>query len=202
MADGAPEDPAAARVAAAMHAVDRRDFLPSSQQRFAHADQALRIGHGATCTQPSTVAVMLRLLDACPGQRVLDVGSGSGWTTALLARLVAPGGTVVGVEIEPALVTLGRANLLAAGLPARIEPAVPGRLGRPEDGPYDRILVSAEARRVPRGLVEQLTEAGRMVVPVRGDLVVVERAGPDPHQVRTRAYGTYSFVRLRATGED
>ncbi|KAE8764488.1 protein-L-isoaspartate O-methyltransferase family protein [Georgenia thermotolerans] len=196
------EDPAAARVAAAMRAVDRRDFLPASQQRFAHADQALRIGHGATCTQPSTVEVMLRLLDARPGHRVLDVGSGSGWTTALLARLVGPSGAVVGVEIVPELVTLGRANLLAAGLPARIEQAEPGRLGRPEDGPYDRILVSAEARRVPRRLIEQLSETGRMVVPVRGDLVVVDRLGPDPGDVRTRRYGTYSFVRLRATGED
>ncbi|MFH5821572.1 protein-L-isoaspartate O-methyltransferase [Georgenia sp. AZ-5] len=190
---------AAARVVEALGAVDRRGFLPASQQRFARADLPLRIGQGATCSQPSTVEVMLELLDPRPGDRVLDVGSGSGWTTALLARLVGEGGSVVGVEIEPDLVETGRANLLAAGVDARIEEAVPGRLGRPQDGPYDRILVSAEARRMPRTLVDQLAEGGRMVVPVRGELVVVERAGDE---LRTRAYGTYQFVPLRASGED
>src|SRR5690625_3243869 len=146
----------ALRVQRALAAVDRRRFLPPEQHRFAGADRALPIGHHATCSQPSTVARMLTLLDPRPGHRVLDVGSGSGWTTAILARLVAPDGEVIGVELEPALVEMGRANLAAhtesTGTPtaARIEPARPGALGLPEDAPFDRILVSAEARRLPQ----------------------------------------------------
>ena len=97
-----------ARLRAAFDHVDRADFLPWGQRRFAATDAAIRIGHGQTNSQPSTVRDMLRLLDVGPGMRVLDVGCGSGWTTALLGDLVGPAGSVVGVEIVPALVSWGR----------------------------------------------------------------------------------------------
>jgi protein-L-isoaspartate(D-aspartate) O-methyltransferase len=193
---GRMPDPVVRRVRAAMDAVDRRDFLPADQLRFAHADMPLRIGHGATCSQPSTVAEMLEHLNPRPGDKVLDVGSGSGWTTALLARLVAPGGSVLGVEIVPELVRIGQKNLTEAGVTgARIEQADLGRVGRPEEAPFDRILVSAEARRLPEALVDQLADGGRMVIPVRGRLVVAVRHGGD---VSTRKVGWVSFVPLRA----
>ena len=184
------------RIRSAMSAVDRRAFLPPDQLRFAHADLPLRIGHGATCSQPSTVAAMLELLDPHPGDKVLDVGSGSGWTTALLAHLVAPGGSVLGVELVPELVKTGARNLDAAGVAhARIELAVPGRVGRAEDAPFDRILVSAEARHVPDALVHQLADGGRMVIPVRGHLLAVDRDGDE---IRSEQHGSVSFVPLRA----
>ena len=179
---------------AAFEAVPREGFLPRRVRRRASYDGPLDIGHGQTNSQPRTVADMLRLLDVRPGQRVLDVGSGSGWTTALLAHLVGPRGRVRGVEIVPHLVEQGRANLEATDQPwASIEAAVPGTRGLPSGAPYDRILVSAEATSVPDDLVEQLAVGGRMVVPVltRMTLVVRELGG-----VRTSVHGHYRFVPL------
>ena len=183
------------RVADAFAAVPRERFLPASQRGFARLDRPLPIGHGQTNSQPTTVRNMLRLLDVQPGQRVLDVGCGSGWTTALLGRLVGPDGWVLGLEIIPALVEFGRANLAASALPwAEIRAADPGVLGAPEEAPYDRVLVSAEASALPTELVDQLTADGVLVVPVRGVLTSVRRtaAGPEVHE-----HGAYSFVPLR-----
>src|SRR5690606_33786329 len=132
-----------ARVRDAMASVSRADFLPESVRHLADADRPVHIGWDATNSQPSTVARMLELLDAQPGDRVLDVGSGSGWTTAMLSRLVGDSGTVIGVERVPELARFGRERLTAAGVRARIEPALAGVLGLPASAPFDRILVSA-----------------------------------------------------------
>src|SRR3954451_4291340 len=125
------------RVAEALAAVPREAFLPTRERRSAGYDGPLPIGHGQTNSQPRTVESMLRLLDVREGHKVLDVGSGSGWTTALLARLTGPGGRVLGVELEPELVEFGGANLARAGVPwASIHPAVPDVLGLPGAAPY------------------------------------------------------------------
>jgi protein-L-isoaspartate(D-aspartate) O-methyltransferase len=183
------------RIEDAFRATPREDFLPPQVRDRAAYDGPLPIGHGQTCSQPRTVAAMLRLLDAGPGDRVLDVGTGSGWTTALLAHLVGPDGEVRGVELEPDLVELGRTHLAGADRPwARIDPAEPGVLGEPRHAPYDRVLVSAGATELPAALVDQLTPGGRMVVPVQGELLLVV-AGPDAPVV-TR-HGAYRFVPLR-----
>ena len=155
------------------------------------------IGHGQTNSQPTTVRHLLQWLDVSPGQRVLDVGSGSGWTTGLIGHLVGPEGMVVGVEAVPALVEFGRANLAAYDMPwARIEPALPGVLGLPDDAPFDRILVSAEAARVPPELVEQLAPGGLMVVPVSGRLCVVRRPSDPDEEAAVERHGYYRFVPL------
>jgi protein-L-isoaspartate(D-aspartate) O-methyltransferase len=182
-------------VDAAFRAMPRPGFLPRNQQRLAGFDGPLRIGHGQTNSQPRTVEAMLRLLDVRPGQRVLDVGAGSGWTTALLAHLVGSEGEVRGVEIEEDLVGFGAANLAATGQPwATITRATPGVLGLPDHAPYDRILVSAEPRALPDELVAQLADDGRMVIPVRGTMLLVVRAGG---QVEVTEHGGYRFVPLR-----
>ncbi|MGH3448424.1 MAG: protein-L-isoaspartate O-methyltransferase family protein [Nocardioidaceae bacterium] len=185
------------RVAAAFHAVRREGFLTEDQREYASEDRPLPIGHGQTNSQPTTVRNMLELLDAQPGDRVLDVGSGSAWTTALLGYLVGPDGGVWGVELVPELVEWGRSNLAATGLGlgwTSVEPAE-GRLGLARGAPYDRILVSAESRKLPDELVEQLATSGRLVVPVHGRLLVVDKdddGGVDVHKV-----GHYAFVPLR-----
>lgn len=182
-------------VAAAFAAHPREAFLPESARHRADYDGPIQIARGQTCSQPRTVAAMLRLLEVEPGQHVLDVGSGSGWTTALLAHLVGPGGSVVGVELESELIAFGSANLTAAGVPwASIRRARPGVLGVPEEAPFDRILVSADADTLPDQLVGQLGDPARMVIPVDGwmTLVVKERGA-----ISTSRHGPYRFVPLR-----
>ncbi|MFA6574400.1 MAG: methyltransferase domain-containing protein [Nocardioides sp.] len=181
-------------VDAAFEAAPREEFLPRDQRERASYDGPLDIGHGQTNSQPRTVAAMLRLLDVQPGDMVLDVGSGSGWTTALLAHLTGPAGDVIGVELEPDLVAFGAGNLARVGPSwAHIVPAVSGVLGLPDHAPYDRILVSAEARRLPDALVDQLEEGGRMVLPVNGTMLLVEQQEGEP---RVSRHGSYRFVPL------
>jgi protein-L-isoaspartate(D-aspartate) O-methyltransferase len=182
------------RVRAAFERVHREDFLTAEQRGFAGEDAPVPIGHGQTNSQPSTVQAMLELLEPAPGHRVLDVGCGSGWTTALLGEIVGPEGQVVGVEIVPELVAWGRGNVAAYDMPwTRIEQARESVLGVPERGPYDRVLVSAEATRLPLELLDQLVPDGLMVTPVSGTMTVVRRTAGEPE---VRHVGRYSFVPL------
>ncbi len=182
-------------VSAAFEAVPRTGFLPRLARGRASYDGPIGIGRGQTNSQPRTVEDMLRLLAVEPGQRVLDVGTGSGWTTALLAHLVGPDGDVLGVELEPDLVRFGSKNLGRTDQPwASIVQATEGVLGLPGAAPYDRILVSAEPRILPDALVAQLADGGRMVIPVDGTMLLVVRRGADADITH---HGTYRFVPLR-----
>jgi protein-L-isoaspartate(D-aspartate) O-methyltransferase len=187
---------AAESVEEAMRAVPRTGFLPEDMRGLAGDDRPLPIGEGQTNSQPRTVAAMLRLLDVRTGQRVLDVGAGSGWTTALLAHLVGSSGSVLGVELSPALARWGAANVEASGQPwASLREAAPGVLGAPDDGPYDRVLVSAEAATMPQPLIDQLAPGGILVIPVAGLMNRVVRQ-PDG-EVTTTTHGHFRFVPLR-----
>lgn len=182
-------------VSSAFDAVPRAPFLPGPMRRYSGADHPLPLSQGQTNSQPSTVAAMLELLDVHSGQRVLDLGAGSGWTTALLAHLVGPDGFVLGVERIANLALGARAALEETGPwpQARIQVATPGVLGAPTEAPFDRILVSAEARHIPQALVRQLAQPGVMVVPVDGVMTRVERRDGDTHVTH---HGLYVFVPL------
>ena len=165
----------AARLTRAFHAVARRHFLPIDQQDLADMDVPLPIGYNQTNSQPSTVRRMLEWLDVAPGQVILDIGSGSGWTTALLAHLTGPDGRVDAVELVPELREFGEANCQATGVTnAHFYPATK-LFGLPQKAPYDRILVSASANILPPELIEQLRPGGRLVIPVRNTIIVLTK---------------------------
>ena len=189
---------ALADVGAAFAVVDRAEFLRPRDRVDADLDGPIAIGHGQTNSQPRTVLAMLELLEVESGHRVLDVGSGSGWTTALLAQLVGPSGTVLGVELVPELAEWGAENLGRQETPwASIRRAEPDVLGNPSEAPFDRVLVSATARTLPDELVGQLTDDGVMVVPVGATMTRVRRTGPDRADVDITTHGLYTFVPLR-----
>lgn len=149
--------------------ISRADFLPERQRQHADLDQPLPIGRGQTISQPSVVAFMLEKLKPEPGGHYLDVGSGSGWTTALLAHVAGEKGKVWAIEIIPELKEFGeknvsRYNFIEKGVVEFIRGD--GSRGYEERAPFDGILVSASADRVPENLKSQLKIGGRLVVPV------------------------------------
>ncbi|MCA9392372.1 protein-L-isoaspartate O-methyltransferase [candidate division WWE3 bacterium] len=154
--------------------IDRKDFVTDQSEDEAYFDIALPIGFDQTISQPTTVAVMLELLDVQTGDSVLDVGSGSGWSTALLGHLVGDSGSVLGVEIIPELVSFGQQNLSKHhNLNATIGQAGED-LGEPGQT-FDRILVSAEARQVPQALIDQLNVGGVMVIPINHSIFKISK---------------------------
>ena len=190
------------RLQDAFRAVDRADFLRPEDRSRAGVDGPLSIGWGQTNSQPRTVYAMLELLDVCPGHRVLDVGSGSGWTTVLLAHLVGADGMVIGVELEPQLVEFGAQNLAKYHYPwAFIRRSPLDVLGAPDLAPFNRILVSASAEALPQALVDQLAVGGSMVIPVGSRMTRVVRHGDADEDVTVTTHGLYSFVPLRVPRE-
>jgi len=151
------------RILEAFQRVPREAFLPAELLGRAYEDTALPIGLGQTISQPSMVALMLAELDCAPRHRVLEIGSGSGYVTALLAQL---GCEVFGVERHPELLVRARETLRSLGITEPILQEGDGALGLPEHAPYDRILVSAAAAAIPEALLAELAEGGRLVMPV------------------------------------
>lgn len=182
------------RIIDAFKTIDRQVFVLPEYEDRAYLDQPLSIGHGQTISQPHTVAFMLELLEAKEGDRVLDVGSGSGWSTALLAHIIGSEGRVWGVEIVPALIEQGQDNISKYNLKnAEIMP-VEDTLGLPELAPFDRILVSAAAHEVPKELIDQLKIGGVMVIPVEHAILRVTRISDT--EIDTERYEGFAFVPL------
>jgi protein-L-isoaspartate(D-aspartate) O-methyltransferase len=169
------------RVLAAMARVPRELFVPDGVRAYAYADDALPIGEGQTISQPYVVATICSLLVLEGAERVLDVGTGSGYQAAVLAELAAE---VVTIERIPELAETAREALARAGYP-NVEVRVgDGSLGVPDRAPFDAIAVAAAVPTVPHALYDQLVEGGRVVVP-RGsrqgqELVLVVRTPERP----------------------
>jgi protein-L-isoaspartate(D-aspartate) O-methyltransferase len=189
------------RVLAVMREVPRHRFVPAAQQHEAYFDSPVEIGHGSTISQPFIVALMTDLAAVKPGDKVLEVGAGSGYQAAILAAL---GAEVYSVEIVPELAASAAARLRELGFGSVKVRAGDGYQGWAEHAPFDAILVTAGATHVPGPLVTQLKPTGRMVIPTGSDLdqqltiVTKDRAGG----TRIRRLGRVVFVPLREPGAD
>ena len=183
-------------VLGAMLAVPRHLFVPDEHRGRAYGDHPLPIGHGQTISQPYIVAFMTELLDLAPGDRVLEVGTGSGYQAAVASMLAD---SVFSVEIVPELAAGAEARLAGLGVrDVRVRNG-DGYFGWEEHAPYDAIFVTAAAGHVPPPLVQQLVPGGRMAIPVGGpfqlqNLVLVEKAADG--SVTTRSVLPVQFVPL------
>ncbi|MFC1623476.1 protein-L-isoaspartate O-methyltransferase, partial [Patescibacteria group bacterium] len=174
--------------------IRRMEFVPSSLQFQADANAPLPVGYGQTIAQPVTVAVMLEFLDAKEGQNILVIGSGSGWTTGLLANIVGEKGRVIGVERISGLCEVARNNLdkfdfLKKGIVEIYNQD--GSKGYRKLAPYDRIIVLASMDEVPHELEEQLKLGGRMVVPVKNRISLFTKN--DKNKFTKEEYPGFSF---------
>jgi protein-L-isoaspartate(D-aspartate) O-methyltransferase len=153
------------RVLDAMRTVQRHLFVPESERARAYENRPLPIGLGQTISQPYVVAAMTQALDPQPGDRVLEIGTGSGYQAAVLSRLVV---RVWSIEIVPELAERSRALLAARGYDNVTVIAGDGYRGLPDQAPFDGIIVTAAPEKVPQPLIDQLAVGGRLVIPVGG----------------------------------
>jgi len=171
-----------ARVMAAMANVPRHEFVPASQVANAYANRPLPIGLGQTISQPYIVALMTDLMEVKPGDRVLEIGTGSGYQAAVLAALA---GTVYTIEIVEPLAREAGERLSRLGYRNVVTRIGDGYQGWPGEAPFDSIMVTAAPREVPQPLIDQLKPGGRLVVPVGGQI-----AGQSLLLIEKQANGT------------
>jgi len=166
----------------AMRRVPREEFLPAELREEAYVDSPLPIGEGQTISAPHMVAIMAENLDLEPGQKILEVGTGSGYHAAVCAEVIAPDGHIYSIERITSLASFARDNLKRTGYAKLVTVILgDGSKGLPDHAPYDRVFVAAGAPDVPSPLTAQLAHGGKLLVPVGTrwyqDLIMVTRKG-------------------------
>jgi len=181
----------------AFKAIDRIDFVREEDKENAYINAPLPIGFDQTISQPLTVAFMLELLEPKKGEKILDIGAGSGWTTALLAEIVKDTGKVIALELIPELAEFGKTNVskfnfIKKGIVEFI--CADGYKGYEKEMPFDKILVSAEAKEIPLAWKKQLKIGGKIVVPIGQSIFAIEKISQD--NFTEKEYFGFSFVPL------
>jgi protein-L-isoaspartate(D-aspartate) O-methyltransferase len=182
-------------VLSAMQHVPRHRFVPSAMKERAYGDHPLSIGHGQTISQPYIVALMTEALEVKPGDKVLEVGTGSGYQTAILAEMDMD---VYTIEVIPELQTRAEEKLGELGYENISYHLGDGREGWPEHAPYDGIIVTAAPVDIPDALVEQLADGGTLVIPVgpRGRYQTLWKITRDGESIHKQDMGGVAFVPL------
>ena len=178
----------------ALNNVHRIDFLRKEDKANSSIDRPISIGYGQTNSQPYTVGLMLEWLNVKNGHKILDVGSGSGWTSALLGYLTGKNGLVVAVERIPELVKFGKENCQKLNIKNVTFFDSKDIFGWPELAPYDRILVSASINEIPKELTDQLSKNGKMVIPINNDIIVLSKN--EDNSITQEIHSGFSFVPL------
>lgn len=178
--------------------INRADFVPENCKTEACVNAPLPIGFEQTISQPLTVAFMMELLEPKPGEKILDIGAGSGWTAALLAQLVGEDGKVIGMERIPELKEMAEKNIFKYGfLKNKIIEIInaDGSKGYKKEAPFDKIIAGAAAQGdVPLAWKKQLKIGGRIVAPVENSVMVIDKIGKSEYNVKEH-FG-FSFVPL------
>ena len=187
----------------AFEKVDRKDFVPEELKDKAYLNTPLPIGYGQTISQPLTVAFMLELLQPEKGNRVLEIGSGSGWQTALLAHIASGEGKVFAAELIPELMAFGRKNVAKYGFIKKgiVEfHSFNATKGMPEEAPFDRIISAASGMELPAAWKEQLKVGGRIVAPVKDAIHMLVKKSET--EFDESVYPGFAFVPLISLNED
>lgn len=183
--------------------IDRANFVTEEHQGDAYVNAPLPIGFEQTISQPLTVAFMLELLEPKPGEKILDIGSGSGWVTAILAYIVGEEGKIIGIERIPELAQMternvAKYNFIEKGIVKVIN--ADGSKGYKKEAPYDKIIAGATASGdVPIAWRKQLKIGGRIVAPVGNSVIVIDKVAKNKYS--QKEYFGFSFVPLVTEGD-
>jgi len=184
------------RVESALRNIPRHEFVPESELDYAYNNEPLQIMKNQTISQPGVVTRMTEWLDVKNGQKILEIGTGSGWQSAILSYLVGTG-NVYSVERHPKLVKFAQENLKKLNIDNVYLVLGDGSVGYPKESPYDRIIITAACSKIPLSLIEQLSENGLIIAPV-GDasqsLVLLQRTSKGIVEIRNESH--YVFVPL------
>ena len=179
------------RIISAFKNVKREYFVPARLKDIAYTDEPLPLGAGQTNSQPATVAIMIESLEPKKGQKILEIGAGSGFQSAILSGIVGSKGLIISLEKLPLLYEFGKMNLSKF---KNVEYfCADGTKGYPYKAPFDRIIVSADAQKVPDALVKQLVPGGILIIPVKGRALKIQKLDDN---IEVKEIGHFNFVPL------
>ena len=174
--------------------IDRTDFVLPKYKNWTYENGPLPIGCGQTISQPLTVAFMLELLQPRTGDKILEIGSGSGWQSAMLAQIAGEKGKVFAIELIPELKEFGEKNSGKYNFKNLKFLAGNAEAGLPKEKPFDRIIAAASGKKIPEAWKEQLKIGGRMVLPVGNSIFLIEKNSED--EFKETEYPGFAFVPL------